>query len=284
MREKWRGFAWLLLVLPVWVLAKEQPDLLLLKKYSQGMDVSGWYMSEKLDGVRAYWNGRQLLSRKGRPFAAPAWFTRDFPPFEMDGELWIGRGRFEDVASITSRRQPHSGWRDISYNIFEVPNASGGLDARLARLRDYLSDRPVSHLRIIPQVICEGDAHLQAKLQEVDAAGGEGLVLRNPHSSYETGRSANAIKAKRFDDMEGRVIGYRPGKGKYAGMVGALQVEIAGGIRFYIGSGLKDRDRENPPPLGAIITFRYQGFTDNGIPRFATFLRVREMPATDLSQ
>jgi len=241
-------------------------------------------MSEKLDGVRAYWNGRQLFSRKGRPFAAPAWFTRDFPSFELDGELWVGRDRFEEVASITSRQQAHTGWQEISYNIFEVPNVPGGLDARLGRLRDYLSDRPVSHLRIIPQVPCEGEEHLQARLQEVEAAGGEGLVLRNPLSLYETGRSPNAIKAKRFDDMEGRVIGYRPGRGKFAGLVGSLQVEIPGGLSFYIGSGLKDWERENPPPLGAIITFKYQGLTDNGIPRFATFLRVRELPDTGRPQ
>lgn len=251
------------------------PDLLLLAKYRQSMDVTGWYMSEKLDGVRAYWDGRQLLSRQGNLFAAPRWFTEKLPSFELDGELWIARGRFQETQSITSRDQPHSGWGRITYNIFEVPNATGGLDARLGRLREYLEHHSVAHIRIIPQALCRNADHLMTKLMTVDAAGGEGLVLRNPVSPYETGRSPNALKVKRFDDMEGRVIGYRPGKGKYDGMTGALWVEIEGGKRFYVGSGLTDRERAKPPVVGSVITFKYQGFTNNGIPRFASFLRVR---------
>ena len=114
-----------------------------------------------------------------------------------------------------------------------------------------------------------------ARLRTVEFDGGEGLVLRNPVSAYEIGRSPNALKVKRFDDMEGRVIGYRAGRGKYTGMTGALWVEIESGKRFYIGSGLTDRDRARPPAIGSMITFRYQGFTSKGIPRFASFLRVR---------
>ncbi len=252
------------------------PDLLLLTKYQQSMNTTGWYMSEKLDGVRAYWNGRQLLSRQGNAFAAPLWFTEKLPSFELDGELWISRKRFEEIHSITSQSQPHSGWNDITYNIFEVPNAQGGLPTRLGQLRDYLKREPVAHLRIIPQVIYRDKNHLMARLKAVEAADGEGLVLRNPSSLYETGRGFNALKVKRFDDMEGRVIGYRPGKGKYQGMTGALWVEIEGGKRFYIGSGLTDRERAVPPAVGRVITFKYQSFTNNGIPRFASFLRVRD--------
>jgi DNA ligase-1 len=251
------------------------PDLLLLTKYRPGMDINGWYMSEKLDGVRAYWNGRQLLSRQGKPFAAPAWFTGILPPFELDGELWIGRGRFEETLSIVSRDQPHPGWRSITYNIFEIPNAPGGLDSRLGRLREYLQYHPVAYLQIIPQVVCQNADHLMRRLEAVVTAGAEGLVLRNPASSYATGRSPNALKVKRFDDMEGRVIGYRPGKGKYQGMTGALWVEISGNRRFYIGSGLTDQLRAVPPPVGSVITFKHQGFTNTGLPRFASYSRMR---------
>jgi DNA ligase 1 len=259
------------------VLASE-PDLLLLNKYRPGQDIAGWYISEKLDGVRAYWNGHELISRKGNRFAAPAWFSQGFPPFELDGELWIGRGRFEEVASVTSRAEPHAGWERLSYQIFEVPNAPGGLDARLRRLRDYLVKHPVERIRIIPQTRCTGTVELQARLAEVEAAGGEGLVLRNPAAPYQTGRSDNALKVKSYDDMEGEVIGYRPGKGKYAGMAGALRVRIDGDREFYIGSGLCDQLRQEPPPLGSLITFKYYGLTEQGIPRFASFLRVREAP------
>lgn len=255
------------------------PRLLLLSRYEPGMAIDGWLMSEKLDGVRAYWDGHRLLSRKGRPFAAPDWFTAPLPPFALDGELWIGRGRFEEVASITSRERPPPGWRHITYNIFEVPGAKGGLETRLRKLRRYLAEHPIAHLRIIPQQRCRGTAQLRAFLARVTRAGGEGVVLRNPATAYETGRSRNALKVKPFDDMEARVLGYRPGTGKYTGMTGALWVEIDGGRRFYIGSGLSDAERANPPPIGSLVTFRYRGFTRNGIPRFPTFLRVREWPA-----
>jgi DNA ligase 1 len=253
-----------------------EPELLLLNKYRPGQDITGWYISEKLDGVRAWWNGHALISRKGNRFAAPDWFTRGFPPFELDGELWIDRGRFEEVASITSRAEPHAGWSRLSYQIFEVPNAPGGLDARLQRLRDYLLKQPLERIHIIPQTRCTGTDDLQARLAEVEAAGGEGLVLRNPTALYETGRSDNALKVKSYDDMEGEVIGYRPGKGKYTGEVGALQVRIDGNRKFYIGSGLTDLLRKEPPPMGSLITFKYYGLTEQGIPRFASFLRVRE--------
>ncbi|WP_456377142.1 DNA ligase [Thiolapillus sp.] len=266
---------WLLLLFPLLVQGGE-PQLLLLKKYRPGMDVNGWLMSEKLDGVRAYWDGHQLLTRRGKHIAAPHWFTKDLPPFALDGELWIARGSFEETLSVVSRDQPHAGWRRVSYNIFELPHAPGGLKARLGKLEDYLIRRPLEHVRIIPQAMCRNVEQLMKQLDAIVAAGGEGLVLRNPESPYESGRSPNAIKVKRFDDMEGRVIGYRPGKGRLQGMVGALWVEINGGKRFYIGSGLTDQERAMPPMIGSVITFKHQGFSGNGIPRFASFLRVRE--------
>ena len=253
------------------------PDLILLTRYQVDMDINGWMMSEKLDGVRAYWDGKQLYSRKGNKLAAPDWFIRHLPPFELDGELWIKRGQFEQTLSMVSRDQPHSGWKRISYNIFEVPNAEGGLAQRLQKLHQYLNATAIKHLRIIPQTICENKQHLHSRLEAVELKGGEGLVLRNPESQYETGRSLNALKVKSFDDMEGIVIGYSPGKGKYVGKVGALKVEIDGNIQFYIGSGLSDQQRSNPPPIGSEITFKYQGFTGNGIPRFASFMRIRKM-------
>lgn len=250
----------------------------MLEKYRSGMDVHGWLMSEKLDGVRAHWNGRKLLSRQGKDFAAPGWFTKEFPPFELDGELWIARSSFEETLSVVSRDQPHGGWQRVTYNIFEVPHAPGGLEARLKKLETYLSQRPLEHVRIIPQTLYHDAEQLMRHLDAIIAAGGEGLVLRNPDSSYETGRSSNALKVKRFEDMEGRVVGYRPGKGRLQGMVGALWVEIEGGKRFYVGSGLTDEERAVPPAIGSLITFKHQGFSSNGIPRFASFLRIREAP------
>lgn len=276
MKRKGLFPGWLLLLFLYSPIHAATPELVLLESYRHGMQISGWLMSEKLDGVRAWWDGRQLYSRKGNRIHAPDWFTRNLPPFELDGELWIDRGRFEETLSIVKDTTPGPGWERISYNIFEAPNEPGGLLERLGRLRDYLKHRKNSHVHIIDQLFCVNEQHLMEYLAEVEARGGEGLVLRNPISPYITGRTSNALKVKSFDDMEGRVIGYKPGKGKYNGMTGALRVELDDGTRFWVGSGLSDQDRASPPPIGSLVTFKYHGLTAKGIPRFASFMRVRE--------
>jgi len=265
---------WILCLLSV-SLHAAAPELILLKSYRPDMQIDGWLMSEKLDGVRAYWDGKQLLSRQGNRFNAPDWFSAQLPPFQLDGELWIGRGRFEQTLSIVSSEQVGANWNKIHYHIFELPQAQGGLIQRLAKLQQYWSRHQPSHLHLIPQQVCRDRQQLLQSLSRIEAAGGEGLVLRNPLTPYHTGRSDDALKVKSFEDMEAKVIGYTEGKAKYLGKTGALRVETEGGIRFLIGSGLTDRQRSDPPPLGSIITFRYQGFTANGIPRFASFLRIR---------
>lgn len=264
--------AWLLVATP----ANAAPELLLLSTPDDpGQCPTGWLISEKLDGVRAYWDGERLLSKHGNPFAAPAWFTDALPPFELDGELWSGRGQFERIASIVTRDDPHQGWRQIGYYIFEVPHAPGGLMQRLDRLKTWLHTHPVAHLHIIEQQPCQSRAQLIRRWNAVEAAGGEGLVLRNPDTPYTTGRHASARKLKRFRDMEARVVGHIAGKGRLAGKLGALQVELADGRRFRIGTGFSDAERAAPPPIGATVTFKYQGFTASGLPRFPVFLRIR---------
>jgi DNA ligase-1 len=266
--------------------SKFVPDLLLLKEYVAGQNIDGWLMSEKLDGVRAYWNGKQLMSRNGNPFAVPDWFTENFPPFELDGELWLGRHQFEQTMSIVNTQTAHKGWRDLTFQIFELPNQSGGLLARLNILNLYLKQFPAPYLRIIEQVEVSDDSQLQAELQRVLALNGEGLVVRNPLSLYQTGRSNEALKVKLKQDAECQVKGYTPGKGKYLGNVGALKCEVMDGQftdltdpndrLLKIGSGLSDLERAHPPKVGEIITFQYIGLTQKGLPRFAVFLRVRD--------
>lgn len=275
------SLGWLLSLIIIPQVQAAAPQLVLLDKYELGMPVAGWLMSEKLDGIRAWWDGSQLWTRKGNPIATPPWFTDNLPPFQLDGELWIAHGRFEEVQSIVLDSEPGELWQRVSYNIFEVPRAPGGLLERLGRLRDWLDTHPMSHVRIIAQEFCINEKHLARRLAEIENGGGEGLVLRNPDTPYETGRTPNALKVKRFDDMEARVIGYSPGKGKYRGMTGALRVQLEDGTRFLIGSGLSDAERADPPPIGSLVTFRHHGFTQRGIPRFATFMRVREKGGSD---
>lgn len=262
-----------------------KPNLFLLKTYAD-QPVIGWLMSEKLDGVRAYWDGKQLISRNGLVFAAPAWFTKNFPPFELDGELWLSREAFAETISIVNRQQSHSGWEKMTYQIFELPNQSGGLVSRLSVLQSYLDQNPNNYLKIIKQTPVDSSQQVQTELKRVIKLGGEGLVLRDPTKIYHTGRSASDLKLKQKEDAECRVTGYTDGRGKYQGQVGALNCEIASGqfkhlIKQYertikVGSGLSDKERQAPPEVGSLVTFQYIGLTKNGLPRFPVFLRARE--------
>ncbi|MDT8283879.1 MAG: DNA ligase [Gammaproteobacteria bacterium] len=269
----------------------QKPDLFLLKTYQDHKAVTGWLMSEKLDGVRAYWDGQQLISRGGHVFKAPAWFTRGFPPFALDGELWSKRNDFENIVSIVRQQQADERWSQISYRIFEVPKQPGGLLQRLAVLGDYLKmadlksalltstiPKPM-HLFVIPQIEIKSQAHLDEFLQQVMRQGGEGVVIRDPAAAYQTGRLDGALKLKPFQDEECEVTGYHPGQGKYQNLVGALDCRLENQNFIRIGSGLSDEQRTNPPAIGSIITFKYNGLTARGLPRFPVFLRERPLVA-----
>jgi len=261
----------------------QKPDLFLLKTYKNQQDVTAWVMSEKLDGVRAYWDGKQLISRGGNVFNAPEWFVQSFPPFELDGELWTKRSDFENIVSIVRQQQPDERWSQISYRVFEVPKQPGGLLERLAVLRDYLkstADEPV-YLSIISQLKIKNQEHLSEFFQQIVDQGGEGVVVRNPDAAYQTGRLNNAQKLKPYQDEECEVTGYQSGRGKYQGLVGALRCRLKNQTIIRIGSGLTELQRKHPPEIGSVITFKYYGLTGKGLPRFPIFLRLRLPEAED---
>lgn len=253
----------------------QESDVLLLKTYDQSQDVTGWLMSEKLDGMRAVWDGHTLKSRQGNTITAPQWFLDGLPPFEIDGELWTKRSDFENIISIVRQQTPDDRWQTISYNIFEVPNQSGGLLTRLAILENYLDEHQHAFLKIIPQTIVSSSSQLKSDLEKITALGGEGLAVRKPDVPYHSGRSDDDLKVKQYQDAECTVIAYKEGNGKYTGKTGSLQCQLLSGLTFYIGSGLSDQQRESPPEIGSVITFKYYGFTTNNIPRFPVFMRVR---------
>ncbi len=253
----------------------ERPQLILLKSYHKGMDVKNWSMSEKLDGVRAYWNGQTLYSRSGRKIAAPKWFTKDFPNFKLDGELWTKRGDFEHITSIVNRHKPHNGWKQITYEIFEVPDAPGSFPERLNRIKSWQQQQPSQYIHIVDQSVCKGPSHLQSFLSEVEQKGGEGVVIRNPDLPYHTGRSQTSLKVKSFQDAECQVTGYKKGRGKFIRMTGALYCQIQDQRVISIGSGLSNEERANPPPIGSIVTYKHNGYTSTGKPRFPVYLRIR---------
>ena len=257
------------------VAAEEKPALLLAGKYHQDIDLDAYWVSEKLDGVRAFWNGSRLISRGGNAFAAPAWFTAGFPPLALDGELWVGRGQFEETASIVSRHTPHDGWRRVRYMVFDLPDDSGTFNERLQSLHAAVTASPNKFLAVIPQYKLTDHKVLMKKLDAVVANGGEGLMLHRGDSRYQGGRSMDLLKLKKFDDAEGVVIAHNPGRGRLEGLMGSVTVRTEKGVVAKVGSGFSDEERRNPPPIGAIITFRHQGFTTSGKPRFPVFWRVR---------
>lgn len=252
------------------------PGLMHAISYVPGLDVSEYWVSEKLDGVRGHWDGRRLRTRSGSGIAVPAWFTAGWPPVPMDGELWVGRGRFEQV-SATVRAAPAGdpAWREVRFMVFDLPAHGGRFQARVGSIRALLAATGIAWLRPVPQFRVADAALLDARLAAVVAAGGEGLMLHHRDARYRAGRSEGLLKYKTYDDAEAVVVGHTAGKGKYDGMLGALIVQRADGLRFRLGSGLSDAERADPPPLGAEVTYRYNGLTVHGVPRFARFMRVR---------
>jgi len=253
----------------------QTPRLLLANVWKPSIDPTGWWMSEKYDGLRAYWDGQKLWSRKGNLIHAPDYFLVELPrDVALDGELWIGRGQFEETMSIVRSETPDERWKRVRYMVFDAPQAEGAFEKRLQFLRENVSEGN-GFIRVVAQERCQGAAQLLAERDRVVREGGEGVMLRQPGSAYEVGRSPTLLKVKPFDDAEATVIAHEPGQGKFAGKLGALRVRTDDGREFSIGTGLTDADRESPPPVGTVITYRFQGLTAKGLPRFPSYFRVR---------
>lgn len=276
---------WLIVLLglvaawPAYPAAPAPSPVMLANSYRPGVALDEYWVSEKYDGVRGYWDGEKLRARSGAVIGAPTWFTARWPKTPMDGELWIGRGQFEQASAVVRQLAPDDeAWRSIRYMVFDLPAHAGTFDQRIPALQQLVAQIGDPWVRAVPQFKVADEKILKRKLDEVVQAGGEGLVLHRGASLYQAGRTDDLLKLKPFDDAEARVVGYVPGKGKYQGMMGSLQMEAPDGTRFRIGTGFTDEQRRKPPPLGSVVTFRYQGKTSSGKPRFARFMRVRDEP------
>ncbi len=252
----------------------EGPPLLLAERWDNVQDLTGWWMSEKLDGVRAYWDGKNFVSRLGNLYHAPDWFLEKLPSMPLDGELWTGRKLFQKTVSIVRRQDKSDLWKDVRFLVFDAPGLDAPFEERLETCRKALDGRP-RYAELHEHQVCRGLDVLRAELARVESLGGEGLMLRKPASKYVVGRSSTLLKVKSFRDAEARVIGYVAGAGRHKGRVGALEVETAEGTRFSVGTGLSDAERETPPPVGSVITFRYQELSTGGVPRFPSFVGIR---------
>lgn len=266
------------LCMPLAPVPAAPPEILLANVYRQGMDVAQYLVSEKFDGVRAIWDGQQLRFRSGNPVPAPPWFLAALPRQALDGELWLERGQFEKLSGIVRRSVPDDAeWRQVRYLIFELPGDEGTFRERATRIQQIVDASGLPWLQAVQQQPAVDHRQLQKMLAAVLARGGEGLMLHKADAVYEHGRSDTLLKLKPWLDAEAEVVAHLPGKGRYAGQLGALRLRLEDGRHFALGTGFTDQQRRNPPPVGSLITYRYRELTASGIPRFARFLRVREV-------
>ncbi len=258
--------------------ARQEAPLQLARSAPADIDPTGFLVSEKLDGVRAWWDGSRLRFRSGLPVIAPQWFTAKLPAgVALDGELWMGRGRFEELSGAVRRYAAlDTEWRQIRYALFDLPGAEGRFGQRAARLVSIAREARFEPLQAVQQRELAGRSALTKYFDEVTQGGGEGLMLHRADAPWRAGRSDALLKLKPVDDAEAVVVAHVPGRGKHEGRLGALQVRTAAGVEFLLGTGLTDAQREKPPAVGSVVTFSYRGSTSSGVPRFASFLRVRE--------
>jgi DNA ligase-1 len=245
--------------------------------YKAVTDINQYWLSEKLDGMRGYWNGTHLLTRQGNIIHSPKWFTRNWPMNTMDGELWIKRDYFQQTLSCIRKKQINEHcWRSVRFMLFDLPKHSGTFTQRIASMKKLTKKVNSPYLSMIEQFKVSTVEQLHKTLNEIAKNNGEGLMLHYSNARYHIGRTANIMKLKKHDDAEAVVIAHIEGKGKYVGVLGAIQVKTTEGIIFKIGSGFSDKERHEPPAIGSLITFKYNGKTQAGIPRFARFFRIRE--------
>lgn len=253
------------------------PKIQLATLYHQDINIEEYWVSEKLDGVRAYWNGKNLISRQGNIFNAPLWFSNGFPDTPLDGELWIAREQFAEVSGIVRTKKANDKeWQKIAFMIFDLPGSSTNFSERIKGMQNIVKNSSSPYLKMIKQQKVESNAELQELFENVLSKGGEGLMLHRGDAYYQAKRSNDLMKLKKYQDEEAVVVQHLPGKGRNSGRLGAILVKTENGTVFKIGSGFSDLQRENPPAVGTTITYKYIGKTQNGVPRFASFMRIRQ--------
>jgi len=253
-----------------------KPQLQYATKYHKNADINDYWVSEKLDGVRGYWTGKTLLTRKGNVLTPPKWFIEHWPKIAMGGELWSERGRFEQISACIRRKNSDGQcWKNLKLMIFDLPDQTGNFNTRIATMKQLIRHSRSEYIAMVEQKKVANNADLYTWLEQVVNNNGEGLMLHLSSAIYQSGRSKNLLKLKKHQDAEAVVIAHLPGKGKYHGLLGAIKVKTPEGIIFKIGTGFTDQQREKPPQIGSVITYKYIGKTQRGVPRFASFLRIR---------
>lgn len=239
------------------------------------IDLTKYYVSEKLDGFRGYWNGKELRSKTGYAYHPPKWFIEKLGDKPLDGELWIDRDQFEEIIPILNGTNNIEDWHRVNYMIFDMPAENMTFKERVQYMEVYIPSLNLPYVKMIPQQRIADLDELKQVLDNVVEQKGEGLMLHHEGAFYGSGRVNHLLKVKKHDESKGKVIGYKPGKGKYKGMMGALIIELEDGMIVNVGSGLSDDMRRNPPEMGSVVAFIYNGLTKYGKPRFARYKRMR---------
>lgn len=262
---------------------KQLSDLLLSTHYKHITNINNYFVSEKLDGVQGVWTGKQLMTRRGNLIVTPDWFIADFPNYPLIGELWLGRQRFEAISSLVRLKklneESNERWKQVKFMVFELPEHKGSFKQRYRFLTENIPEQSL-YIKVVSQSRVTSIAQLDNELNRVISLGGEGLMLHKQEAFYPSVGSQDIVKLKPYYDDEAYVVGYKPGKGKFAGMMGALIVETQAGVRFSLGSGFTLAQRQSPPAVNSVVTFKFFGLTKKGTPRFASFLRVRFPPSS----
>lgn len=275
------GLLWLMSLLMLTPSHAQTPQMILAKVLPETVDVRNYWISEKYDGVRGYWDAerREMRSRNGTVIALPEWFKKQLPAVSLDGELWTGRGQFEQTVSIIRDAKPDdAAWQQVRYMVFELPDPKaqyGDFTQRMAKIQQIIAAIGSPNIIAVKQWRVHSRTELAQQLAQITQAGGEGLMLHLANAPYQTGRSDALYKLKLRQDAEATVIAHKPGTGKYAGQLGSLRVRTADGREFNVGSGLNDATRAQPPAIGTVITYQFNGLTKKGLPRFPRFFRVR---------
>ena len=279
-------------------------NVLLAKEYnkkdgSPTVNPVGWWASEKFDGYRSIWNGKSFVSRSGKPFMVPEWFSALMPPgIALDGEFWLGRACFEQCGIFRRLVPDEEEWinLDVKYKVFDIPSLNKPFEERMEFLKKLIEERCNCMIQInVPgrivnfkcplqlteQIKVSSEKQLQNLFATTIKNQGEGIMLRQAGSFYEQKRSSTLLKMKAVFDTEGKIIGYKPGTGKYSGMLGSFKCEVLKGKhagKIFNASGMNDEIRANykiTHPIGTIITVTFNDYTKDGVPRHPRYLRKR---------
>jgi len=227
----------------------------MLARDYQNEDVKGFFASEKLDGVRAIWDGEKLCTKNFRIINAPDWFVSGLPKYALDCELWAGRGRFQFAANVVKRNKADNpDWRELRLCVFDLPSTKGNLSQRMEIMKSIV----ITHVEILEQIEIKDEKHLKHLFDSVKSKGGEGLMLRQSSEEYTHGRTDLLLRMKDHATDEGECIA------------------IIDGAAHLKWRGIIVKVKANTMKIGDSVTFKYNGLTENGIPRHARFIAVRD--------